>query len=453
MRSAELPGVTEEHPTRTERLSDEKTGNLLASFGNSEAKAELVIEMPPGEICGSADLQRLINYAQGKHPGWRVDHGTTRHWCERSLAPIGIVAMEITDSQSNKYGYLKTRYGDEVGVPLAGLLLDFSKRHPEVSLYQLSGPTTSSSSDRTDINTQGESVEFRKRAPATRLKIFRELAKRNPPFRVADLLKATGEGVDAVSKNLKTLDDFGLISYDAVKGQKPFVAYKLAASVDDVNYPNQEAQTKGLIQIMYDNRERWLSLSDIVDEFKKSDPNNPKYQNLTKEQYRSLCGQLDGRLSAWKNKGLATVRDFQGRDRSTIYLTDEQRTLIVEFVNLIDRFQSQDSSILQIGRALANSLTAEDKANLMAKANESSPFGRNKSSYEEMRMIFLRLIQENPNLTEETIKKMLREKPFSKRLGNGGIEAILNHMKVDGLVENVVVGRTNMWNLVPKKPA
>lgn len=434
-----------ERTPKRDQLSNEEVGNLLASFGNSEAKALLVTEMHPNIIYGQSALQQLINSAQGEYPGWKVDHGATWHWCERSLEPIGLVAMEITDQQANKYGYLKTKYGDEIGVPLAGLLLDFSRRHPQVSLYQLMGSTLSSSqSAKSYVDIRGETVEVRKRAPATRLKMFWELATRDGTLRVADLLTAMNEDAGAVNKNLEQLDDFGLLTYEAIKGQKPFVTYKLTASPEAASYFNQGVQTKTLIKIMDANRERWLSLQDILDELVMTDP---MYQNLTKDQYQAIRGALDGRLSAWSNRKLVIARDFQGRDRSQIELTEEQRALMAEFVNLIDGFQSQDPSILKRGRSLVNSLSAADKASLMAKAEEASPFGSNKSSYGEMEATFLRLVKENPGISGTDIKMMLREKPFNKRLTTNGAEKVLNMMKKRGFVKNTVEGRTNKWNL------
>lgn len=63
-----------ENQSHRERLSQEETGNLLASFGNNEAKALLVAKMQPGVIYTKAKLQQLFNSAQGEHPGWKVDH-------------------------------------------------------------------------------------------------------------------------------------------------------------------------------------------------------------------------------------------------------------------------------------------------------------------------------------------------------------------------------------------
>ena len=128
---------------RKERLSDEELGNMLASFGNSEAKALLVIEMILGVIYDRTTVRALMIGAQGENPTWRLGSVTAIEWCERSLDPIGVVAQEITDAASNTYGYMKTAYGDTQCVPLAGSLLDFSKRHPEISLYQLLGSTVS----------------------------------------------------------------------------------------------------------------------------------------------------------------------------------------------------------------------------------------------------------------------------------------------------------------------
>lgn len=136
-----LPAVPEVR--KKERLSDEELGNLLAAFGNNEAKAVTLIAMRKGVIYSEYDLYSAVIEKQGEGVGWRQSRGVPFTYCRSSFENIGLVAKSVSDPVLETWGYLKTDYGEELGDALAGLLLDFSLRHPEVSLYDIFGSTTS----------------------------------------------------------------------------------------------------------------------------------------------------------------------------------------------------------------------------------------------------------------------------------------------------------------------
>ena len=129
-------------------MPNEELDNLLAAIGNNEAKAVTLLVMRTGTIYSQRDLHQAVIHAQGKSIGWRMRKRSPFGYCEDSLSPIGLVTKEVIDELGTTFGYARTEYGEQVGVPLAGLLLDFSRRHPEnVSLYRLFWSTASSSKD------------------------------------------------------------------------------------------------------------------------------------------------------------------------------------------------------------------------------------------------------------------------------------------------------------------
>ena len=261
-------------------------------------------------------------------------------------------------------------------------------------------------------------------------------------MRQADLSDAIGEHINQLTNSLKQLDDFGIIEYTAVK-QKPFVAYKLTVPVASVNYRNRGI-TKKLIQVMDEHRDNWLSLEDIADELMKDDPS---YADQSQEQHVNLRHRISANLSTWKDRNLAAARDFQGRDRSKIALTDAQRALLVEFLEIIDRFQTQDPDALAEGRNLAFHLTPAEKAELMAKAKANSP-SANSSPYEEMESVLFGFIEGHPGISGNELREILRGN--GKRLTKGGLHGILNRMKREGLIiSNTITGNTNHWTTVP----
>lgn len=112
-----------------EQLSDEQLGNLLAAVGNHEAKAVTFLVMRSETTYTAEDIHKAVIEAQGTLPGWRIHHQSAFKYCERSLSPIGLVAKEVVDPNLNTYGYARTEYGERIGVSLAGLLLDFSRKY------------------------------------------------------------------------------------------------------------------------------------------------------------------------------------------------------------------------------------------------------------------------------------------------------------------------------------
>lgn len=443
------PPPQKEVTARREPLSNEELGNLVASIGNSEAKALMAGEMRPNIIYGKADLQRLMIGAQGANLGWRIDHSAPWHWAERSLEPIGVVAREITDESSMRYGYMKTDYGEAVGTPLAGLLLDFSKRHDDISLYHLNGSTLASDQVETrNIKVAGEDVEFRKRAAATRIKMFWELTTADLPMRLADLSEAIGEHPNSMKKNLNQLSEDGIIDYTAIEGGKPFVAYKLRPLPEGYHIPHLKNyftlsnKVTAAMQILGD---RWLSLRDIEDEIMKDDPT---WGDKPERSHASLRSNIASVLNYYKNSGHAELKDFQGIDRSKIDLIESQRALLTEYVELLEAFQRQDPVVLQKGRELFAALTPEDKANLMAKAEENSPFGSNRTSYQDTMPLVLGLVQGNPDASYNELRALLKTK-YGKRLTPSGMGRIIIKMRVDNLVDTRMDGRTTRVAIKP----
>lgn len=442
-----LQGNMHENVPPKEPLSNEEMGNLLSSIGNSEAKALTAGEMKEKVIYSETDLVNLVNGMQGVTPGWKVDRGAPWHWCGHSFEPIGLVAREITDEMSRKYGYEKTEYGTEQGDPLAGILLDFSLRHPETSLYKINGSTLSSSeSERHDITVEGESVEFRKRAAVTRLKILWELATRDLPIRQADLSVAVGENPTTLRGILVSLAESGIINYTAIEGQRPFVAYKLKLQQSGYPIPHRKNEftlTNQVIEAMNILGDEWATLKDIEEEIIKDDI---FLKERPKRFHTALRSRISSILKELKLTGFAESENFQGKDRSRIDLSEEQRILIVEYVELLDKFQRRDPEILCKGKQLLVGLTPEDKAYLMKKAQDNSPFGSNRTSYETTKPLVLGLVETNPNSSYKQISELLKEK-YGKRLGDGGIARVLLRMQDEGLIDSSIDGRTKRWSI------
>lgn len=412
--------LTPEQPRARERLSDEQMGNLLSAVGNHEAKAITLILMRNGNIYDRGNLYREVLNSQGKNKGWIIDRHGPLQYCSHSLAPIGLVAMEIINPDLSIYGYAITEDGKELGIPLAGLLLDFSERH-NIPLNLLFGSTVSNSKEKTTQIEEGE-VRFRKRPPLTTLKILYELlTSPNLPIRSVDLQKRIGENASFDVPRLEKLSKLILIQYNAVESNKPYTAYKLSGSIPEGELPIGYAGrifTKSVFDIFKNHPDDYLTIGDV-------------YNLLPKEQKEGLKSEKSARvrisqaLSSLAKHKYVNLEKFGFGKRSEINLTDEQRTILTELLVIIDRFQDQDPEILEEGRKFARKIISSPKrvSNLLIRAKEASAFA-NRSSRSETYDYILSILDSHPQgLTNKEIQKLFEEE-YDKKLSIGGINVL-----------------------------
>src|SRR3989344_6016792 len=205
----------------SEKLSDEEMGNLLASIGNSEAKALTLLVLADGCILPDKAIQTKLSKLQGPSPAWRP----VSKYCETTLAPIGLVAKEYIEPEGNLWGYQITDYGKRIGIPLAGLLLDFSSKY-NPALYDLFGRTQSVSKEESRDASTG-AIKFKKRSPMTRLSLFWELLTAELPVRQLDLASQVAHP-SMMGHHLMDLGRNGVIQYESMESSKPIAYFRLS---------------------------------------------------------------------------------------------------------------------------------------------------------------------------------------------------------------------------------
>lgn len=439
----EIPKIREQQ--QKERLSDEEMGNLISALGNHEAKAIVLCLMTPGIIYPRYDLYRAVIQAQGQNKGWRMDHRGPFQYCEASLSPIGLVTREAINPDLSTYGYMKTEYGDEIGVSLAGLLLDFSLRHPDFSLQDFFGRTGSSS-----VQKIGE-MEYKKRAPTTRLKIFWELLTSNLPLRATDITERIGESSEEnVGLHLSELAGRGLISYVALKYGEAQAFYRLSETPPS-SEPEAYRRDRGLTSFVYkvlrgDGSSEWSA--EAIQE---------RYQQYLEAQAKPLPGsevnlksRISSILSHLAQKGYARRGKFTGgKIHSEANLTGGQREVLLELVTLIDRFQNQDPTILELGKRLTNRIIAnpERVSLLLIKAREHSNLASRRPG-QEIADDILRIISSRPDWTTEQIRKALEEE--GRRLSTNYIHALIRPLITNRRITRITIRGVGHFNLADK---
>lgn len=398
-----------------ERLSDEEMGNLLSSIGNNEAKAITLILMRNGNVYDKKGLHREILNAQGRNKTWDIGHSATSDYCSGTFSRIGLVAKEAFDFDLSVYGYSITPKGEELGIPLAGLLLDFSERH-NIPLVLLLGATQSPSKKKTAQTEKSKNAdgEFKKRAPSTTLKIFYELVTSpSLPIGEEELGKRIGEGrPPAVLGHLKRLAKLGVIQYEATEANEQYSCYKLSSEIPDEELPihnNSPKLTESVLNVLKNNPDEYLTRERVYELL-------PQEQKETWQEY-VLKNGISQILALLNKKGYADLKRFHEGKQSEINITDEQRIVLTEFLEITYRFQNQDPEILEKGKMLAEEIinNPQEVSSLMRRAKEASRQA-NTSPSEETQARILSIISANPGITNEKIRTLLKQN-YGKELG------------------------------------
>ena len=276
-----IPQINVEN-NETEILTNETLGNLISSMGNLETKANLLRIMKPGILYSRSDLRRVFNDSQGKNIGWSLGTGSLAAYCSGTFVPIGLVAAEIIDKENNIYGYKITEYGERVGLPLAGLLLNFSLNHPEISLVKIFGSTHSNTVVNPEI-LEKQQIDFKKRSPTNRVKIFYELATSAFPLRLIDLASNIDEDINNVSNHIQELKRYGLLNYEAARRGESVSRFKI--NPDKLKFAFQLSSKRSstlpinILEILKSNPEKNWGLNEITETL-LSKYDIKKYKNM-----------------------------------------------------------------------------------------------------------------------------------------------------------------------------
>jgi len=436
--SIEVPIDVEQKP---ERLSDERMGNLISAL-HTEQNCITLLAMKPGVFHSWSDLNRVVLQAQGENLGWIIKKGAAFRYCRNSLVPNGLAARGAIDANLNTSGYVKTDYGEKVGDPFAGLLLDWSKRFTNVSLYRIFGSTHSSSTPR-EIELQPETIVYKNRSPVLRRKIFRELVASELPIREADLAQKIGEKPEKISQHLISLQRYNVVTYDARKTDEPYTFYKASANRPEhapSSYRRDSILTQKVYQIFLSDLEKRWTAKDLVDRIIQEEPER-------EENRKDLVDRISKVTFHLQRNGYLERGKFSGDVQSEITLTEEQKEPLVDLVNTLDAFQNQDPQILHRGRQLAAYFVAhpQDLSRLMLKAKEHSSHA-NPTSTAETEEHILSIIGKYPDSVASQIRDVLEEE-YNKSISEHRVRAFLNHLKQQERIVGTKGKTTIKWRI------
>ncbi len=442
--SLKFDGKPQYEPTH-EVISDLELGNLLAGFGNHEAKAITLLAMArhPERVFTMNSLRDELVTLQGENPAWVMNNrGPFNNYCGRSLSPIGLVAKEYIDPDKGIWGYQATQYGVSVGVPFAGILLDLVAREPKLSLQRLFAAT---------VTPHGQGDNSADRAPLARWKIIRELSRAEEfPLRVKDVATALDLQADRVSRHLECLGQEGFIAYDSIGTNNDSFVYYRASSQSPIDIPpayRNTAQhggypwlTSTVWEIIKTRSDAEFSAASLASLVYEEDPN--KLNNID----RHLKGTISSILSHLLKLGyLNQSSKFSESAHSEALLLPEQKIFLDELVSKIESFQRQDEEILIDGKQAARRVISnpDTVSYLLNIAKESSPIAQGISS-QKLGSLAMSIVTSRPGITTRELRDAITEQgQYQKSLKR--INQIAKKLAASGVLKIEKTGGMNQY--------
>lgn len=418
------PPPTEATPQR-ERFSDGQMAELVSAVGH-EAKAILLVQMEPDTAYTAGDLDQLMTEGQGQDPGWRMARSGPSLYCQRSFKDSHLVRevkVSIRDNLQTRdnlqaTAYVKTSpYGEEDGTILAALLANYSKDHPDVSLYQLFASRKS--------RYISKDSQYMQRASITRMKIFWELTTASLPLRQQDMIDAVKESDSVVEEHLEQLNRMGVIERKTFRKGEPITRIKLAPNHPvgpPMRYKDRSRLTKFVYQALLDNPDKEWTLEELTKGYLQQETEAGQQERAE----RSLKKDIVKICSRFVKNGYIQKGEFTSAKQATINLSPEQRQNLVDLVTLLDAFQRRDAKTWENGRAAVQYFKdhPEEVSALMKKARENSP-NANQRLRENTAGLIDSVLSQHPGLTRIEIQKVLENLPEPIFLSIDTISAIL----------------------------
>ncbi|HZQ29620.1 MAG TPA: hypothetical protein VFA93_00900, partial [Patescibacteria group bacterium] len=151
------------------------------------------------------------------------------------------------------------------------------------------------------------------------------------------------------------------------------------------------------------------------------------------ELIRELANKnLDVHLESLSNKGIVTTRRWNGL--RMIWLSQKQKSVVSEVVDIVDKISTGDQQFLIAGRKKAQEITGDPKrvARLLTKARETSP-GANRIQSEELAETIEATLRLHPSLTNAQLRDYL-SLDLARTLSKERIAQLTRMLRTEGRI-------------------
>lgn len=435
--------INGENGATSEPISESYLSSLISFAGNDETKLITLCALQPGIVYDLPSINQRIKQLLGENQSPYIGHTLFRDYLQKSL--VFTEAVVKVETEIDGADYRLSPDNSQSAIALAGHLLQFSERHPDIPLG--AALAKSSSSGKVDESSLAKADESKKRAPSTRIRIFRKVLTSQLPIRITDLATSLGESPKILRSHLNNLTGQSLVNYESAPSNEPLVAYRTTETIptsdffEKSRYPILSLESyNAVVQITQGDTTRRAYLEELV----------AKMPSRTTGGYIHGKGIESARVAALKNlarNGFIIVERFDGSMRSEINLTDTQRNYLSELVSVLDRFQSQDPTFIQEGMQIASEIISDPNRvySLMLKAKNHSPSANSKPE-PERRTEVLAVFPTGQSLQAKDLQKLF-ERRFGRKLSRFHINDLLGQLARTGLVEYKIEKNHKYWSL------
>lgn len=405
---------------RTMELAAEEYFGLLSGVANHEAKALTVAAMahnaPEDGLFSAATLDSVMHSIQGQNPGWKIGRTVPFTYCDESLGPIGAVTKSTIKNERGRSvaAYGLTDYGKEYGLAMAGLVLDWSLRYPELSVQTVLGSSQSKTENRT---------------PVYRLAVLESiLTAENEGISFSDIVADHPDlvGLPSVVENLKRGAFAKVVT--VTTNQRD---YNPTLSINDPSYGGRKRfeqlskETQSIYETMQhfsENAIHNVKLNDFIE------TTIELYPELSAKNIRTiLCQKTDRKQT--RLPGVTVEENSReglgGKKSSNVRVNDEYKMALYELLTSLNEFQHNRNIEFYQQRAIEIVNQPDNCAEMMAKAARNSAKVRAAQSAQPTGQIIMDIVgaADTPLSVYDISEKLEGERnlPIS-------VDAIRNHL-------------------------
>lgn len=363
------------------------TYELAASVGNSEMKAlTLILLAQQNAYLNRGPMGTMLRKAleQGGSE-WIPGSGQAFSYCRQTFEPIGqVVKGTVESNRGMSDAYKVSDDGYEVGVPFAGLILDWSLKYPDLSVQTIFGATNSS----------GDSRSAQRRA-----EVLFELAthpKSDKGLSISDIsqherkdshTKAYKTDLGALINAVERLEDAGIVTVDRsleANDRQFEIVNATRSETDSVTAPIVTHAVYEFIQSLTDQDQTTFSfdecLSWITERIRQQHPDYDAAQIRNELSYKIAWHSPEHSSGNVRQPipGLVQLSTFNEGGHTRVKLNPAVQQPITELMGILMAVEDRDPEMLAHGRRRADKIAAspEDVGAIGTKAYRFSPYAK-----------------------------------------------------------------------------
>jgi len=415
-----------------ERVLLEDAARLVATVANNEAKAltfaAMALKDGRGQLSSWEIYQLFVGMQGEQDPAWAdIGHGVPGQYTRDTFVPVGAVAKNtIETNRGFSDRYEVTKYGDRMGLAVVGMMLDLSLEHPETSLYELFGATSSKSKEE-------------RRSPQTRLEILDVLIdlSSDETLSIAQLSRKIGYPAANLVEPVRELERVGLVDAQKfVPGESdkevlvshPDKFKHLPFRPDQGPLPSIVHQQ--LTRLLSETPDASVNIEDLIRAVEKALPPAEK---------RDIRERVHSAVEYWQRSGAVESRSiFSHEQRSFLRINPDKRELANDLLIPIRGIMEGDQRYLDWGRQRAKEILGDASTvnKLLERARETSPY-KARESQEEFQARVMAILSSGETTADQIFEKIEAE---GKPTSIASVRRILRSLAQDGRVAYREVG-------------